>query len=153
MNSFNLAYTLEIGDREIAAAYGGGGKTTLLNRLARELAGTGRKVLLTTTTKILRPDNIPVVVTSSFKEAMVQIRKLFDQHSIVVLGSSLLANNKIKGIETKWLEEFSAFVPYILVEADGAARKPIKGLLLLSRFSLPQPLLLPLLGLDALGVS
>lgn len=87
MNSFNLAYTLEIGDREIIAAYGGGGKTTLLGRLARELSGTGRKVLLTTTTKIFRPDNIPVVVTPSLKEAMVQIRKLFDQHSIVVLGA------------------------------------------------------------------
>ena len=154
MNSFNLAYTLEIGDREIAAAYGGGGKTTLLNRLARELAGTGRKVLLTTTTKILRPDNIPVVVTSSFKEAMVQIRKLFDQHSIVVLGSSLLANNKIKGIETKWLGEFYAFVPYILVEADGAARKPIKGFASFEPVFPPNAtLLLPLLGLDALGVK
>ena len=39
------------------AFVGGGGKTTLIYELARELESVGKRVLVTTTTHMLRPKN------------------------------------------------------------------------------------------------
>lgn len=156
MHSLNLAYALELKEGEIIAAYGAGGKTTLLYRLAQELADTGRKVLLTTTTKILLPKNIPSVLCSFFDEALFKLEQLFKNRDIVVLGNSLLKDSKIKGIERSWLEEINRrqIASYVLVEADGAARKPIKGFAPYEPvFPSNATLLLPVLGLDALGVK
>jgi len=156
MNPLNLAYTLELKEGEIIAAYGAGGKSTLLYRLAQELAGTQRRVLLTTTTKILRPDTIPSVICSALDEALDKLEQYFKKGNTVALGSSFLPDNKIKGIETVWLEEIArnGIASYILIEADGAARKPIKGFAPYEPVLPPNAsLLLPVLGLDALGLK
>ena len=44
----------------VTALVGGGGKTTLMMTLARELRSRG-SVIVTTTTKILRPEELPVL--------------------------------------------------------------------------------------------
>lgn len=151
----NLAGDLGIKEKEIIALYGAGGKTTLLNRLGRELAGTGKKVLLTTTTKIFSPAaGTPTVLESDFKAAVAALRKKFRRHDLVVLGSSLLSNGKFDGIEPDWAKKFLAeeLASYILIEADGAARRPVKGYASFEPV-LPREadLIIPLQGLDALG--
>ena len=55
----------------VISLVGAGGKTTLMFRLARELADTGERVLTTTTTRILRPtkeQSASVVVSHDVKE-------------------------------------------------------------------------------------
>ena len=54
LDSGNLSLTeaLGIGERELVALVGGGGKTSLLFALAAELTAAGRGVVLTTTTRI-----------------------------------------------------------------------------------------------------
>ena len=39
MDPLSLTGSMQLGEKEIIAVYGGGGKTSLLCRLARELAG------------------------------------------------------------------------------------------------------------------
>ena len=49
-----LARRLGLGARELVAFTGAGGKSTFMLALAAELAGTGKRVLVTTTTKMGR---------------------------------------------------------------------------------------------------
>lgn len=154
-NPLGLARNLAVQEKGIIALYGAGGKTTLLDRLARELAGTGKKVLLTTTTKILRPTGIPAVIDSDLRAVAVALREKFYRHNLVALGSSLLPGNKLQGIEPAWLGELMGVetASYALIEADGAARKPAKGY---ASFEPVLPweanLIVPVQGLDALGL-
>ncbi len=50
-----LSEALGIQSREVISLVGAGGKTTLMFRLAKELSLSGKKVVTTTTTKILKP--------------------------------------------------------------------------------------------------
>lgn len=138
----------------IIALYGAGGKTTLLKRLARELVAAGEKVLLTTTTKIFRPVGIPAVINNDLPVAVAALREKFRHHNLVALGSSLLPSNKFDSIEPGWAKELLdvGLAAYIIIEADGAARKPIKGYASFEPV-LPREadLIIPLQGIDALG--
>ena len=51
-----LAEALDFRRGDMAGLIGAGGKTTTMFRLAQELRKEGRKVLLTTTTKIFKPN-------------------------------------------------------------------------------------------------
>lgn len=154
-NPLSLTNNFAVEDKGIIALYGAGGKTTLLNRLGQELAGAGNKVILTTTTKIFRPAaEMPVVLESDFGAAVAALRQNFHRHDLVVLGSTFLPNGKLDGIEPGWAKELLAAGPatHILIEADGAARLPIKGYASFEPV-LPREadLIIPLQGLDALG--
>eukprot|EP01052_Picozoa_sp_SAG31_P008347 SAG31_NODE_420_length_15868_cov_11.896823_1_plen_80_part_00 len=50
-----LADELAVGKGSIVAFVGGGGKTSLMFALARQLCGAGLRVLCTTTTKMMKP--------------------------------------------------------------------------------------------------
>ena len=50
--TFDLIDAFGLGPRELVAFTGGGGKTSLLLELSRQLAGRGDRVLMTTTTKL-----------------------------------------------------------------------------------------------------
>lgn len=150
-----LSKSLGLGEREIVSAYGAGGKTSFLLRLANELSQGNKKVILTTTTKIIRPREFPAVITTDAAEARKQLKSFFKDENIVVLGSAMLSGDKIKGIEASLAGKLFAegIAPYILVEADGAARRPIKGYAPHEPVIPPSStIIVPLLGADALGL-
>ena len=113
-----LAEELGIG-RGITAVIGSGGKTSLLDALARELDGT---VVLTTTTHVL-PFGCPVL-TDADERAVEQA--LWYSRVVCVGtptgdGSGKLAAPRLK------MRTLSVLADYVLVEADGAARHPLKA--------------------------
>ena len=59
----NISRAMGLQEREIISLVGGGGKTTLMFRLAGELA-LQRKVVVTTTTKIYRPSRTNFVIVA-----------------------------------------------------------------------------------------
>ncbi|NLX90717.1 MAG: putative selenium-dependent hydroxylase accessory protein YqeC [Firmicutes bacterium] len=150
-----LSKCVGLGEREIVSAYGAGGKTSFLLRLAEELSQENKKVILTTTTHILPPRNFPLVITSDFAEARRKLQSYLQRDNVVALGSAMLPGDKVKGIEAAWVDEFfsEGLAPYILVEADGAARRPIKGYAPYEPV-IPQSstTIVPVLGADALGL-
>ncbi len=105
----------------IIAVVGAGGKTTLSNHIGKNLAGMGRRVLFTTTTKILTPTDSPLYLGPA-----ENIRAL----GFFMTGAKeALSNGKLKGYT---LEDINAILKLnlfddIIVEADGAARKPVKA--------------------------
>ena len=144
-----------LGERELVSIYGAGGKTSLLLRLAEELSQENKKVILTTTTRIFLPPEFPAVITTDLDEARKKLQSFLRRKNVVVLGSALLPGGKIKGIEASWAGKLFAeeIAPYILVEADGAARRPIKGYAPHEPVIAPSStVIVPVLGADALGL-
>jgi molybdenum cofactor cytidylyltransferase len=154
MDPLSLANCLPLGDRAIVGVYGAGGKSMLLNRLARELTAKGSKVILSTTTKIYIPDEVPTITAQDLDEAFHLLAGHLRYHPVVALGKSILPGGKLQGIDPSWIRPLFAqgVAPYILVEADGASGKPIKG------YASYEPVLpdaahlvVPVLGMDAVG--
>lgn len=140
---------LDLKEGDIVSFVGGGGKTTTIFKLAKELKALNKRVLLTTTTAIYEPeeesydyyflgaidDFLPAAGTITILGHRVKAGKL--------LGPSPAI---IDGIAKKQLFDF------ILIEADGSKRKPIKA------YAYYEPVIpscstrtIGLIGLDCLG--
>lgn len=121
----NLANPLGVGERELVAFTGAGGKSTLLLALGNELASQGHRVVLTTTTK-LGPDQLSGTVRWSPEPAEVE-RALAGPGPVFVVGSD--QGHKVEGVSPEAVNELYAetSADYVLVEADGARRRPLKA--------------------------
>ena len=108
MNEFTEALQVCPG---ITAIIGGGGKTTLLYRLARELEGRG-SVIVTTSTHIFKPMDLPFALTAG------------KVSGILCVGMPC-ENGKLSAPQQSF-RELTALADYVLVEADGSAGRPLK---------------------------
>ena len=100
----------------LTAVIGSGGKTSLLRVLARELSRRGT-VLLSTTTRIMRPDWCPFAATDA------ALREGF-AHSPIVCAGSYNPEGKLTAPDFPGWQYAADFV---LVEADGSRRLPAKA--------------------------
>lgn len=101
----------------VTAVIGGGGKTSLLERLGKELTGS---VLLCTTTKILPFPGLPCARTSE------ELARLRQSHRLLCAGTELPGTGKLTALDIS-MTQLAAWFDYVLVEADGAARRPMKA--------------------------
>ena len=129
----SLRHSLRLTNGGVISLVGAGGKTALMFRLARELAGQGDSVLTTTTTKIYTPNRQQssiVMISKSAKALAIEARAFVKQKPHVSAGSQLIHfQNKLKGfppetIDALWQSE--AF-RWIIVEADGASGRALKA--------------------------
>lgn len=115
----------------MTALVGAGGKTTLMYALARRMADAGRRVVCTTTTKIFPPENgLPVVLLEGEADPVAAVHDaLRAAPCVVAAGRPLPDVRKLDGVSPRMLGVLSAALPDVLflVEADGAARKPLKA--------------------------
>lgn len=103
----------------VTAVIGGGGKTTLLRKLGGELARQSR-VLLCTTTKMYPYEDLPCAKDG---EELARLRPL---HRLICAGAYLPESGKITTLDVP-MEQLAEWFDYVLVEADGAARRPLKA--------------------------
>ena len=140
----------------MTALVGAGGKTTLMYALARRMADAGRRVVCTTTTKIFPPENgLPVVLLEGEADPVAAVHDaLFAAPGVVAAGRPLPDVRKLDGVSPRMLGVLSAALPDVLflVEADGAARKPLKAPAAHEPV-LPEPLdcCVAVVGLDSVG--
>lgn len=149
------AFPVQKGD--IIALVGAGGKTTTMFALAAEAIKRDWKVILTTTTRILRPREQAgqvLVVEASPEQLLVKVKEKLAAFPLVVVGARLNHENKLLGIERETVDLLSrqAGCDLIVLEADGAARKPFKA----PREGEPvipgiTTLVVPVVGIDCLG--
>jgi len=126
------AITLEKGG--VVSFVGAGGKTSLMFRIARELSNAGESVLTTTTTKIMMPskDQSPhVILSDSFEEVLDKARPLIKNNLHISAASQRTDSTveKIAGFEPEVIDRIwkAGVFRWILVEADGASRRPLKA--------------------------
>lgn len=115
----------------MTALVGAGGKTTLMYALAACMAGAGRRVVCTTTTKIFPPGNgLPVILLEGVSEPAAVVRDALRVAPCIVAADRLLPDvHKLGGLSPRTLAALAEVLPDVrfLVEADGAARKPLKA--------------------------
>jgi probable selenium-dependent hydroxylase accessory protein YqeC len=118
---------LGLGTRELVAFTGAGGKSTLMIRLGDELARAGRRVLVTTTTKMGREqfEGLPAVCRSS-EPSVVQAATASHHLVGLVTGGD---DHKATGPPPEVVDGLFAAVSidYLLVEADGARGLSLKA--------------------------
>ena len=103
----------------VTAVIGGGGKTTLLRTLGGELSAR-HTVLLCTTTHILPFPDLPCARTAG------ELETLRRQCTLLCAGTEEPATGKLTAPALPMAELADRF-DYVLVEADGAARLPLKA--------------------------
>ena len=113
----SLAKDLGVGERELVAFTGAGGKTTLLLELGHELSSSGIQVVLGTTTR-MGTDQIP-----SWAEVRTPGR-LGPATTFVVERTD---GPKVIGSKPELFDNIFDDADYVLVEADGARRRQIKA--------------------------
>ena len=115
---------------EMAALIGAGGKTTTLFRLAQELRHQGNKVLVTTTTKMFKPNKPHVDRLFLVDEIAALSAACAAIPAPVIIGAGMGINDegKLLGMPAAWLDELNHAKQFdaILVEADGAASRLFK---------------------------
>ena len=166
------AAALCLGSRELVAIVGSGGKTSLLQFLARELAGAGNRVVATTTTAMFLEQLTclgPIVVQSELTALQAELTACFeltdaDGHEvgeaggpgarIIAVATDLAPDGKVVGVPSDWPGRIFAdrTADYVLVEADGSQHKSLKA------FAAHEPVVPPastvivqVAGLDVVG--
>jgi len=163
-----ISEALNLKERAFISLVGAGGKSTLFNRLAEELAYKNKRMILTTTTKMFSWQLAPFVkkgrLIEGRDEETIQesIKKFFSLKNkaarLAVIGEKIEDNGeeKVSGPPPDWLDKWweDKLADYFLVEADGAAGRPVKApashepVIPLSTTDL-----IGVIGIDALGLS
>jgi len=123
----------EIGPSEVISVVGAGGKSSLLEVLAREYETQGRVAVLTTTAKIRAPEKggRPLVLAGSMEELREGLESVRHTHPGVcpVVGTRVLSNGKLDSLPSEWIGSLrdTPGVSGVIVEADGANRLPLKA--------------------------
>lgn len=130
----------------IIAAVGGGGKTTFLKTLAKELSDRGARVIITTTTKMHPPEDLSILGSTADK-----VISLLNTHPIVWAGTPM-SEGKMTAIPDS-LPRLTAAADFVLVEADGSRKRPLKMTDSAYEPSIPPEAdtVVALAGLDGLG--
>lgn len=154
----DVSFALNLNRPGVVSFIGGGGKTSLMFRLAGELAASGSRVLTTTTTNLFfpTPDQSPMTLVSGDEtEILARATRHLAEFPHISAGSRRVPEHgKLKGFSAEQVDRMwgSGCFDWILVEADGAKRKPVKA-------SAPHEPVIPfttsclihVTGLDALG--
>jgi probable selenium-dependent hydroxylase accessory protein YqeC len=155
----NISQAFNIENNEVISLVGSGGKTTLMFTIARELGSAGNKVITTTTTKIAscEPEQYgsPLMILKQDEERTVKpiLDQLNKHRQITIAAGELPEARKLKGLKPETIDRLAEVkAGTIIIEADGASRKPLKA----PNDTEPviprsTTLLIPVIGLDALN--
>ncbi|MBR3126317.1 MAG: putative selenium-dependent hydroxylase accessory protein YqeC [Mogibacterium sp.] len=102
------ALQLRLPEHAVISVVGAGGKTSLIFSWARELAASGKKVVITTTTHMYRPDRM--------EEDGIRI----------VVSDDSERPDKVKAPPAEVLDRLRDTADVVLIEADGSRRMPLK---------------------------
>ena len=128
----SLSEALGLKTREMISLTGAGGKTTLMFRLARELSLEGKKVITTTTSKILEPseDETPHLFVSGDENRIKDfVGRHLDEYGYITLAKERIEGGKLRGISPELADSLWNLydMDALIIEADGAAGRPVKA--------------------------
>lgn len=126
-----LTDALGMATDDVVALVGGGGKTTAMFRLAREVVDRGGSVITTTTTRIfgaqiaLAPAHVPAAdATRERVSAALAVHR-----HVLVIGATDAGSGKAEGVSLDLFRRLRAWFPdaCLLNEADGSRMRPFKA--------------------------
>lgn len=157
--AITLKEAFNIRPGEVISLVGAGGKTTLMSALAKELSGDNESVITTTTTKILdwQASGDILIVEKDEEKILDSLPQMLKEYRHITLASERLsAKGKLDGISPELITRIAKLkqANYIIIEADGAARKPLKAPNATEPV-IPQntTLVIAVVGIDSLGLK
>ncbi len=132
-NPQRLADALGVGRGDLVTVVGGGGKTTLMYRLVRDLREHGVRAAAGTTTKIFPPgaEGPGRLVLGEGPEVLHEAVARWDwaDPGFPVLGRTLIHPGKVDGIDPAWAVGLlrDDLLEVLVLEGDGSARRPVKA--------------------------
>ncbi len=152
-----LDEAFSIQEGEVISLVGAGGKTTLMFALGEDLSRNRKGIILSTTTKIWEPARSPsfaLFLNRDLGEIKKWVGENLAAYPYLLIAQERLGNGKLRGIPPQWVEELHSLpgVSVLIVEADGAAGRPLKA----PREGEPvvperTTLFIPVVGVDVLG--
>lgn len=124
MYKLNICEALSLKEKEIISFVGGGGKTTTMFQLSRELKRINKKVLVTTTTAIFNPQE------GEYDYYFLRnMGNFIPKDGTITVFGDRVENGKLLGISPSKVECIASreTFNFILIEADGSKGKPIKA--------------------------
>lgn len=123
-----LQHAFDITPGDVVAFIGAGGKTSTMIALAHELADSGWRVLVTTTTRIglEQLELMPAALTVDTDRHIMS--DALSEHPFVFLYDTI-RGNKVHGPSPEWISHLLDTVDsdVLLIEADGARGLPLKA--------------------------
>jgi len=115
--------------RELIAVVGGGGKSTFMRALAEEARSTGRRAIATTTTKVRVAEAKAIGRVVYCRGDNLVSEDFSCRRTGLFIGREGVEAGKIGGIEPESADILFSKYPldFLIVEADGAAGKPLKA--------------------------
>jgi len=114
----------------VISLVGAGGKTTLMYALAHEMVGLGQTVVSTTTTKIYlpRPDESPHLVLARDATDLAELSERLSEFKHVTVGREVdSSTSKLRAASDETIRTAAQAANRVLIEADGAAGRPVKA--------------------------
>jgi len=152
-----LIEAFDIKRDEVVSIVGGGGKTTIMFALAREISSNGDRIITTTTTKILEPSlsEAPLLLIEPNEGELKRLLLAnLGKHRHITLTTEKLVSGKLNGIRPEFVVELAKLnqLYCIVVEADGAAHRSLKAPNSTEPvIPLNTSLVIPVVGVDAVS--
>ena len=128
-----LYQSRQVQPKDIIAFTGAGGKTTALFRLADEIAASGLRVVMTTTTRLAlaqahAPRSAPLRYDGSHDFVERVSAALVSRRLVLIVGENV-EEDKVAGVPPPFVDQLAALdaVDVVLYEADGARMLPFKA--------------------------
>ena len=106
----------------VIAVVGGGGKTSLIYRLTRELVSLGKTVIVTTTTHMAVDENRPFAPNGDRKKVQADLSR----YGYTVAASVDETSGKLASLPETEMEALRELCDVLLIEADGSRQLPLK---------------------------
>lgn len=129
----NLISAFRFSAKNVIALTGGGGKTTLMFRLADELVAAGRRVVTTMTTRIFVSQlaHAPACLVLHGEAALLaRLPEALSEHGhVLVAGGTVVEQDKVQGVAPEFVDRLAGqrAVDAVIVEADGSRGRPFKA--------------------------
>lgn len=138
------ALKIDINKKNIISFVGGGGKTSLIYELGNELRELGKKVIITTTTHMFMPKSNVVltgkkndIIKLLYGENVITVGMICDEKATKFEQNHIKNSKTLEGIEEESVKKISGLpkemaiklielADFVLVEADGSKRLPLK---------------------------
>lgn len=138
------ALKIDINRKTVISFVGGGGKTSLIYELGSELNKFGKKVIVTTTTHMYMPKSNVVltgkkedIIKLLHSENMITVGMLCNKNNVIIEHNQLKnvktsdtieeeKLKKISGLPGNMAVDLTELVDFVLVEADGSKKLPLK---------------------------
>ncbi|NIR49338.1 putative selenium-dependent hydroxylase accessory protein YqeC [candidate division KSB1 bacterium] len=110
---------------QVISIIGGGGKTSLLYKIGKELAKRNFKVILTTTTKLPPQLGTGLALTGNGNFDS-ELSVLLNENNIVLVAEEYYKKDALKGLSRSAVSRLGHYADIVLVEADGCRRRSLK---------------------------